>query len=256
MNPLRAGIGALSVSLVLALWWWATATGKVSPFVLPPPDEVLNGFVRLFQDGYMGAPLWEHFTASLTVVLGGFLAAAALGVPLGVLMGWSPAIDRLFGPLLTILRPIPPPAWIPLAILWFGIDLTGKVFVVFLSAFVPCLVNAYVGTKETSGGLVQAARMLGAGQRVLLMEVVLPSALPLILTGLRIALGNAWATIVAAELVVATAGFGFLVMNGYRNFEVHVMAVAMIMIGIIGAIMNVGCAYLERRLVRWSGEAR
>lgn len=204
----------------------------------------------------MGGSLMEHFKASMSVMLSGFALALVIGIPLGILMAWVPMIDRLFGPLLTVLRPIPPPAWIPLAILWFGIGIAGKTFIVFIAAFVPVLVNAYVGCKETPINLLNAARTLGASQRTILMEVVLPSAMPVILTGARISLGVAWATIVAAELVVADQGFGFLIMNGYRNFEANIMAGGMLLIGVVGIIMNLGFVWLERWLLRWNSGVR
>lgn len=204
----------------------------------------------------MGSSLMEHFKASMSVMLSGFALALVIGIPLGILMAWVPMVDRLFGPLLTVLRPIPPPAWIPLAILWFGIGIAGKTFIVFVAAFVPVLVNAYVGCKETPINLLNAARTLGASQRTILMEVVLPSAMPVILTGARISLGVAWATIVAAELVVADQGFGFLIMNGYRNFEANIMAGGMLLIGVVGIIMNLGFVWLERWLLRWNSGVR
>jgi ABC-type nitrate/sulfonate/bicarbonate transport system permease component len=154
--------------------------------------------------------------------------------------------------LLAVLRPIPPPAWIPLAILWFGIGLGGKVFIVFVAAVVPVLVNAYVGCCGVPPNLIAAGRTLGAGNRTLLLEIVLPAAAPVILTGVRISLGIAWATIVAAELVVADRGFGFLIINGYRNFEANIMAGGMILIAVIGVGMNLAFIALERALLHWN----
>lgn len=249
----RVAYGTASISLLLAVWWFVCDRALVSSFILPPPGQVLEGLAQI-AGGYMGTSIFRHLSASLSVVLSGYAVAALIGVPLGIAMAWNRHVDALFGPLITLLRPVPPPAWIPLAILWFGIDLTGKTFVVFVSAIVPCVINSYVGIKETPPGLLAAARTLGAGSRTLLLEVALPAALPVILTGLRIALGNAWASVVAAELVVATAGFGFLIMNGYRNFESHIMAVGMIAIGVVGFIMNAGFRRLEKALVRWGDD--
>jgi ABC-type nitrate/sulfonate/bicarbonate transport system permease component len=242
--------GGASVAVVLALWWAVTARELVSPFILPSPALVLQGLHQI-AEGYMGSSIFKHLGASLLVVLSGFGAAIVIGIPLGAAMAWNRSIETLFGPLITLLRPVPPPAWIPLAILWFGIGLGGKTFVVFLSAFVPCLMNAYTGIRETPPELLAAARTLGADRRTLFLEVALPSSLPVVMTGMRIALGNAWATVVAAELVVATEGLGFLIMNGYRNFESQIMAVGMIVIGVVGFLMNIGFRALEKRVVRW-----
>ncbi len=242
-----------SVGSVFALWWVVAKLNWVSPYVLPPPWQVMDALVQISQ-GYMGTSLIVHFNASMSVVLSGFLLAILVGVPLGMMMAFIPAVDRLFGPLIMILRPVPPPAWIPLAILWFGIGLPGKVFVVFVAAIVPCLLNAYLGVRETPAKLIDVSRMLGASRWTVFKEVVVPSALPVVLTGIRIALGNAWATLVAAELVVSTAGFGFLLITGYRNFQDNIMAAAMFPIAIIGALMNFGFLMLEKKLVPWRRE--
>lgn len=246
----RGGYALLSIGLLLAGWQLVVSHTGVSQFILPPPALVMEG-VGQIMSGYMGGTVFTHIAASMKVMLSGYALAIAVGVPLGIAMAlWRP-IETIFQPLLTLLRPVPPPAWIPLAILWLGIDLAGKVFIVFVAAIVPCLINSYLAVKQTPPELQDAARTLGVGRRAMLLEVVLPSGLPVLMTGLRIALGNAWATIVAAELVVATSGLGFLMMNGYRNFESHIMAGSMIAIGIIGFLMNVAFQRLERALVRW-----
>jgi len=248
----RYAVSASTVILVFAAWWYATEVARaVSPFILPSPSAVLDGLLRISR-GYMGSSLTGHLTASLAVMLAGFFMALAIGIPLGIAMAWFPWMERLFGPLLAVLRPIPPPAWIPLAILWFGIGLGGKVFIVFVAALVPVLVNAYVGCREVPQNLIAAGRTLGAGNRTILAEIVLPSAAPVILTGVRISLGVAWATIVAAELVVADRGFGFLIMNGYRNFEANIMAGGMLLIAVVGVLMNACFVLLERVLLRWN----
>ncbi len=249
----RLSYAIVSIAGLFFAWWGVTTLGWVSPFVLPPPWEVLDALKRI-SGGYMGDNMWVHFAASMSVVLNGYALAIIVGVPLGMAMAFLPTIDRLFGPLIMILRPVPPPAWIPLAILWFGIGLSGKVFVVFIAAVVPCLLNAYLGVKETPPKMLDAARMLGANRWTVFREVVIPSALPILLTGMRIALGNAWATLVAAELVVSTAGFGFLIINGYHTFDASIMAAAMFPIALIGAAMNIGFLILEKRLVPWRRE--
>lgn len=242
--------GTLSIAAVLSLWWSITALGLVSPFILPAPGDVLEGF-RDIGAGYLGGTLLDQLVASLSVVLTGYVLAALIGVPLGVAMAWFPAVNVLFAPVLSVMRPVPPPAWIPLAILWFGIGLSGKTFIVTVAAIVPCLLNSYAGIRETPANLLDAARTLGASRNVLLFGVAIPSASPMILTGLRIALGNAWATVVAAELVVATAGFGYVIMSGYRNLEPRFIAVGMLAVGVIGTLLNVLFRRLERRLLRW-----
>ncbi len=251
MRFTKVTLGAVALVAAFAAWWTVATHGLVSPFLLPPPWQVLQAAARL-NDGYLGSSLLSHLMASLSVVLGGYLAAAAVGIPLGIFMGWSKTADALFGPLVGLLRPIPPPAWIPLAILWFGIGLGGKVFVVFVAAFTPCLLNAYTGMRDVPPHLLDAARMLGASRRDLLFRVAIPSALPIIASGLRIGLGSAWGAVVAAELVVATAGFGFVIMNGYRNFEASIMAVGIIAVAVVGFALSSLFRLAERRVIRWS----
>ena len=242
--------GAIALTALFAVWWIAAEIGIVSRFLLPSPSAVVQAAQRL-NDGYLGASLLAHLKASVYVVLSGYLAAVLIGVPLGILMAWFRPMEILLGPLVSLVRPIPPPAWIPLAILWFGIDMSGKVFVVFLSAITPCLINSYVAIKEVPAHLTSAARTLGAGRGALLFQVAIPSGVPMIISGLRIALGSAWATVVAAELVVATAGFGFVIMSGYRNFESDIMAVGMVLVALIGFIMNFLFRKVEERAIRW-----
>jgi ABC-type nitrate/sulfonate/bicarbonate transport system permease component len=176
-----------------------------------------------------------------------------IGVTLGVAMAWLKPLDVVFGPLISLLRPIPPPAWIPLSILWLGIGLPAKAFVVFVSAVTPCLINAYVAVKQLPPELHSAARTLGASRRDLLLRVAVPSGLPMIVSGMRIALSTAWATIVAAELVVATAGFGFVIMSGYRNFEADVMGAGIVAIALTGFVMDTVFQRVERHVFYWCG---
>ena len=250
MRVARVTLGTFALCAVFAAWWVITTRGLVSPFLLPSPSQVLQAAGRL-NAGYLGSSLLAHLQASLAVVLGGYLAAVLVGVPLGIAMAWSRAADTFFGPLVALLRPIPPPAWIPLAILWFGIGLGGKVFVVFVAAVTPCLINAYAGVKEVPPHLLDAARMLGAGRSALLFRIAIPSALPMIAGGLRIGLGSAWGAVVAAELVVATAGFGFVIMNGYRNFEASIMAVGIVAVAVVGFALSYLFRLAEKRIIPW-----
>lgn len=247
---IRLAVGSISVGSLLLAWWLVTRMELIKPLILPPPIDVWTGLVDIWH-GYLNVPFWNHFAASITVMLGGYAMAILIGVPLGIFMAWNRWADWVFGPLLQILRPIPPPAWIPLAILWFGIGYAGKIFIVFVAASVPCILNSYLAIKQTPPELLSSARSLGAKPRTLLFEVAIPSGLPTIMTGLRIALGFSWASIVAAELVVSLAGFGFLIMNGYRNLESNIVFVGMAAVALIGIAMNFVFVLIERRLVPW-----
>lgn len=250
---LRYVFAFLSIGAIVAGWWLATSLKLVKPLILPPPADVWDGFLDIWK-GYLNVPFWQHFWASISVMLGGFAMAICIGVPLGIAMAWNRWLDWIFGPLLQVLRPIPPPAWIPLAILWLGIGHAGKIFIVVVAAIVPCILNSYLAIKQVPPELLNSARSLGAKPRTLLFEVALPSGLPMILTGLKIALGISWASIVAAELVVSLAGFGFLIMNGYRNLESNIVFVGMVAIAVIGFAMNAVFSAIERRLLPWREE--
>ena len=250
-SPVQALVSVLSVIAVFIIWWGVTKLGLVRSIILPSPAEVVEGAKDIW-NGYLGVPFWNHFKASLSVMLMGYFSAALVGVSAGVAMAWVPLLDRIFAPLIAVVRPVPPPAWIPLAILWFGIDLSAKVFIVFIAAVVPCVLNSYQAVKSTPIELLNAGKSLGARNFTLLFEVVIPAALPVILGGLRIALGTAWATIVAAELVVSLAGFGFLIMNGYRNLESNIVVCGMLAVAVVGFLMNVAFVRISRRLVPWA----
>lgn len=240
------------VSLSSAVLFWHVFSVYIlkNPFILPPPLEVLEALGKVM-GGYLGGNLFYHAASSLFIVITGYIVGVGIGVPLGVMMAWYEPVNRAFGPIVRILRPIPTPAWIPLAILWFGIGISGKIFVIIIAAIVPCILNSFIAVRETPQELIDAARTMGASKRTLLIEVALPHSVPTILAGMRIALGNAWATVVAAELIAAASGLGFLILAGYRNFESPVMAVGMISIAIIGLLMNIGFQWLERRIAPW-----
>ena len=238
----------LAAAAILVAWTAVIQVFKPHDSLLPPPALVAREFWQLLQTG----DLFTHIGASLGRVFSAWTVAGLVAVPLGLAMGRLPTVERLLDPLVELIRPISPLAWIPLAILWFGIDLSAKVFIVFVAAVVPCVLNSYQAVKNTPIELLNAGRSLGAKKGRLLWEVVMPASLPVILGGLRIALGTAWATIVAAELVVSLAGFGFLIMNGYRNLESNIVVCGMLAVAVAGFLMNLAFVRISRRLVPWA----
>lgn len=240
----------VSVVSVLTFWHVFSVYILQNEFILPSPMQVVGGLERLSL-GYLGGNLFYHAASSLLIVITGYLIGMSIGIPLGISMAWNETVNRIVGPVVAVLRPIPTPAWIPLAILWFGIGMSGKVFVIILASAVPCIFNSFTAIRETPRELLDAARTMGAPRRTLLFEVAIPSGLPTIVAGMRIALGNAWATVVAAELVAASAGLGFLILAGYRNFEAPVMAAGIISIAIVGILMNFAFQWFERRITPW-----
>jgi taurine transport system permease protein len=246
-------IAWLSLAALFGAWWLATRPdGLVSPLFLPPPIDVRDAFVRLWSRPYLGSTLGEHVAASLRIVVGGWLLAGAIGLPLGIAMGWWPRMRWLAFPIFQILRPVPPLAWIPLAILWLGIGNSARIFVVFIAAIVPWVMNSMQAVYSIDGLLVRAAKTLGASDSQILTRVVCRTALPTLVAGARIALGNAWTTLVAAELLAATAGLGYIALNASRTLEMGILLVAMAIIGVLGALFSIGMQLLTRWVAPWA----
>ena len=254
-NPIsrRMTLGFVSVAGVIAVWFLLTSVLRmIPPAFLPPPQNIVTDFVRILANPYVGHTVVGHTLVSLQIVLGGFFSALLIGIPLGILMGWFKRIEAVVDPLFQLLRPIPPLAWIPLSLLWFGIGIQSKIFVIWLSAFVPCVINSYTGIRLTEPLLVKAAQGLGVTkQRDLLREVAIPSALPVILGGVRIGLGAAWMTLVAAELLASDAGLGYMMQMARRALEPSVIILGMLIIGVLGALMARGLRALEKRVCPW-----
>jgi taurine transport system permease protein len=246
-------IACLSLAAIFGAWWLATRPdGLISPLFLPPPLEVWEAFVRLWSRPYLGSTLGEHVAASLRIVAGGWLLAGVVGLPLGIAMGWWKKARWIAFPVFQILRPVPPLAWIPLAILWLGIGNSARIFVVFIAAIVPWVMNSMQAVYSIDGLLVRAAKTLGASDSQILTRVVCRTALPTLVAGARIALGNAWTTLVAAELLAATAGLGYIALNASRTLEMGILLVAMAIIGLLGALFSIGMQLLTRWVAPWA----
>ena len=245
-------LSILSIIVILVVWELSTSILNLIPALfLPSPSRIVLDFFRTMITPFAGATFIEHLLTSLYLVVSAFIIAVITGVTLGIFMGWYETFDRIVYPVFQLIRPIPPLAWIPLAIVWFGIGVASKVFVIWLSAFVPSLINAYIGIKMTDRTLIEAARVYGAKDRDLLWHVSIPSGLPLILTGIRLSLSNAWMTIVAAELLAASAGLGYMMQIARRTLEPSIIALGMLAIGILGTLMTRGLFILEKKLCPW-----
>ncbi len=248
-------IAAASIGAIFAAWWSATRPdGPISPLFLPPPLEVWDAFVRLWVRPYLGSSLGQHVLSSLQVVLGGWLLAGLVGIPIGIAMGWWRKARWIMFPIFQLLRPVPPLAWIPLAILWLGIGDSARIFVVFIAAIVPWVMNSMQAVYSIDSLLIRAAMTLGASDTQILRRVVCRTALPTLVAGARISLGNAWTTLVAAELVAASAGLGYIALNASRTLEMGILLVAMAIIGVLGALFSVGMMALTRLLAPWAAE--
>lgn len=250
--PRRAWIGAATVLVVLALWLLlTTVSGAIDPNRFPSPAQFAAAFSQMMTAGYAGGTLVEHLAHSLWLVITGFLVAIAVGVPLGFAMGCDKRVEAFFNPVFLLLRPIPPLAWIPLAIVWLGITDASKIMVIFVSAFVPSVINTFTGARNVNRTLVEAARVHGATRARLIREVYVPDALPMIFTGLRLSLQASWTTLVAAELVGAFLGLGRVLSTAYRDINTAMILLAMVVIAIAGALTTQALGQAERWLIKW-----
>lgn len=236
-----------AVSLIggLAVWW--LLADLVFPQTLPNPWQVVSSGRQLAASGQ----LWGDIEPSLLRVLAGFVIGSLAAVPVGFGMGWYRLARGLMEPWVQFFRTIPPLALTPMIIVFFGIGETAKVIVIMLAAFLSTVIATYQGVRSTDVTLIKAARVLGAGDWVIFRRVVVPATLPFIFTGARIGLGSAWATLVAAELVAANSGLGYLMQTSEQYFDTAAIIVAIICIGVLGFLMDRLLLALEARLTRW-----
>lgn len=237
-------LGAAGIAAFLALWTLASKHLN-NAVLLPTPLAVLESYRELIADGSLA----QDVKASIVRVFAGFLLAAGLAVPLALLLAYSRILRGLVMPLVALLRPIPPIAWIPLAILWMGLGDPPSYFITAVAAFFPIFLNTFVGGTSLQQEHVNAARSLGAGTPALLVTVMLPSALPMIVTGLRIGLGQAWMAVVTAELIAAQSGLGYMIQISRLDLETPRVLVGMTVIGLLGAAMIGALGVMERRLI-------
>ncbi len=251
--PRRVLVGLATVATALLCWWLATSGLRLlSPLRLPSPQEVWAAFSQISAgQGYAGATVWQHALHSLGLVARGFGVAVITGIPLGLLMGWSRRAEALINPIFLLLRPIPALAWIPLAIVWFGLGDTGKIFVIWLTAFVPCVINAFTGVRGVDPVLIAAARTQGASTAQVIRHVVIPGAMPLMFTGLRLSLQASWTTLVAAELVGAFFGLGRVLNVAGQDIFPGMILVGMAAVAVCGAATTWLLGRVERRVIAW-----
>jgi NitT/TauT family transport system permease protein len=209
--------------------------------------------LALSQDKYSGATLWGHLMASLGRFGIGFLLAAAIGIPLGLLMGWYGWLDDIVSPFFEALRFVAPIAWVPFAGLWFGTGIGGPTLIIFSGAFPPCLINAYRGAKFVDKRLVEAARTLGASGPRIVAEVLLPASLPSILAGLRVSAGIGWQSLVGAELIVVGSGVGYMMVQGQLNVDTPIVMAGMVAIGLVGVVIDFILRSTEERIKKHWG---
>jgi taurine transport system permease protein len=247
-------ISLVSGAVILALWWIVGELRLVPRLFLPTPGEVWRAAISIYQDGYANASLFEHVSASLLRIFTAGAIAIVLGVPIGLLMGLNKWVKGVFDTPIEFYWPLPPLAYLPLMIIWLGIGETSKITLLALAMFAPIVLSAQAGVRSVSQERVNAALSLGATRLQLLREIVLPSALPEILTGIRISLGVGWGTLVAAELIAATRGIGYLIMSAAQFLATDVVFVGIGIIAACAFAFSFGMRLLEAWLVPWKGQ--
>jgi len=250
--PARLGTAALAVLLVLILWHGLTGmSGIISPARFATPAEVAAALQQVAFEGYSNGRWHEHVLRSVLLVSMGFLVASSVGVALGLAMGASRTVEAFVNPIFLILRPIPPLAWIPLAIVWLGLGDAAKMMVIFFAAFVPSVINSYTGVRQIDKPIFEAAAMLDIRGLRYWREVLIPGALPSIFTGLRLSLQASWTTLVAAELVGAVAGLGTILNQASQDIYPAMILVGMLSVALCGWLMTLGLGWIERRVMPW-----
>jgi len=249
----QAALPVLGVAALFAVWALVAGSGLATEQFLPGPMAVLREILTLVHEPYAGSLLQAHLLASLQKFGAAFLLGAGLGVPLGLMMGRFKPVEHIVGPVFEGLRFIPPIAWVPFSILWLGTGFMAPVMVIFAGVFSSCVVNAYAGVKQADKSIIEAAQMLGISRWATVTEVLVPAALPHIVAGLRIGAGFGWQSLIGAELIVGSTGLGYMIVQGESNLTAKVVIAGMIVIGVVGAIIDLIMRKIEHRIrSRWT----
>jgi taurine transport system permease protein len=248
-------IGAATVVGLIVAWAVAARLQVIDPVFLPSPASVAQKFVAVATDGSSNATLLEHTLASLQRMLAALLLAIVTAIPVGILTGMNRVAQAIVDPLIEFYRPIPPLAYLPLIVIWCGIGEPSKVLLIWLAIFAPLAIATQQGVKRVKPGRVRGARALGATHWQIVRYVVIPSAAPDVLTGIRIGLGVGWSVLVAAELIAATRGLGFMIQSAAQFLETDVVVMGIIVIALIAATIEWGLRRVQRALVPWDGHA-
>ncbi|MBQ7778166.1 MAG: ABC transporter permease [Oscillibacter sp.] len=241
----------MGIFVFLCIWYIATKSTTLGK-VMPDPVTVFGGFFTAFVEPIGTKTMTMHILISLRRMLVPYAIGGFTGVLIGILMGWYKVADAIFMPYIQMLRPIPPIAWIPLSIIWFGFDEGSKYFLIFLACFFTIALTTYNGVHSVDETLVRASRMLGANDRQLFMTIVLPTTVPYIFSGLQVALGSAWATIVAAEMIRSSEGVGWLIVRGQDIGNMTQIMIGIVAIALTGLLITTLMRVLENKLCAWT----
>lgn len=248
-----AAISVVTIVVLLALWALVSNMGWIKPLFLPTPQTVFKVFVEYLTGNANDKPLWEHLLASILRVAAGFWLAVLTAIPVGIAMGMSRVARGIFDAPIEFYRPLPPLSYLPLIIIWFGIEELPKVLLIYLACFAPLALAARSGMKTASQEQINAAYSMGASYAQVIRHVILPAALPEILVGMRIAIGFGWTTLVAAEMVAANVGLGQMVLNAANFLRTDIVMMGIVVIGVVAFLFDLFMRQVEKWLVPWKG---
>ncbi|WP_438390565.1 taurine ABC transporter permease TauC [Caballeronia sp. DA-9] len=258
-GPLRFNrqrlISIVTVLVVIASWTLAARLKLISPVFLPSPAAVAHKFVDVSVNGFSDATLWQHTAASLSRVFAALALAVVTAVPLGVLIGLNPTARAIADPLIEFYRPVPPLAYLPLIVIWCGIGEPSKILLIWLAIFAPLTISTQQGVRRVKQSRLRGAQALGATRWQLIRYIVVPSAAADVLTGIRVSLGVGWSVLVAAELIAATRGLGFMIQSAAQFLVTDVVIMGIVVIALIAGVFEWGLRSLQRVLVPWEGHA-
>jgi taurine transport system permease protein len=243
----------LTWASIFLVWYIITELEIFTPTLLPGPLRVWKAFLRILDEGYNGVPLWLHLGASFKRLFVALFFAIFSAVPLGLLSGYFDKVEAVIDSVVEFYRPLPPLAYYTLLVLWFGIDDASKQILLFLAAFAPIYIACVSAVRKLNQDFVLSARSLGAAQKDVFFKIVLPASLPEIFTGIRTAFGVAYTTLVSSEMVAATSGIGWMVLDASNFLKSDVIFVGIIVMGITGVIIDAGLRFLERKIIFWKG---
>jgi taurine transport system permease protein len=243
-----------SVAVLLLIWAAVTNLEWVDPYFIPTPQAVWSSFIILVTEGYKGASLFAHIANSMYRLFAALLLAVVMAVPLGLICGYSKSIRAIFDPIIEFYRPLPPLAYYALLVLWLGIGNESKIALLFLSAFAPLFIATAAAVEKLPVDRINASLSLGAGKFKLYWHIILPSCVPDILTGLRTSIGVAYATLVAAEMVAATNGIGWMVLDASKYLRSDIVFVGIILMGVIAIVIDGLLRFYQQRRFSWVGK--
>ncbi|MFN0303783.1 MAG: ABC transporter permease [Burkholderiales bacterium] len=253
-NAQIAVLSATGLFVFFSLWTFSAWIELAPRKFLPLPWDVIERGIALFTQPFSGQTLQGHLAASIDRYVRGFVLAAAIGVPLGLMMGWYRWLDNIITPLFDSLRFIAPIAWVPFAALWFGTGIGGPTMIIFAGAFPPCLINAYRGARFVEKKYIEAAQVYGASGPRIVYEVLLPASLPSIISGLRVSAGAGWQSLIGAELIAANSGIGLMMVRGQGALDTSIVMVGMIAVGVFGLLVDVALRGVEAWVQRKRGQ--